>query len=30
MVRELERVGDHFAWFNFKDLDGNVIMACTG
>ncbi|MDR4886140.1 VOC family protein [Fredinandcohnia sp. QZ13] len=30
VVREIERVGDNFAWFNFKDPDGNVIMACTG
>ena len=30
IVREIERVGENFAWFNFKDLDRNVIMACTG
>ncbi|WP_077618076.1 VOC family protein [Bacillus sinesaloumensis] len=30
IVREIERVGESFAWFNFKDPDGNVIMACTG
>ncbi|MEH7225993.1 VOC family protein [Bacillus sp. JJ1566] len=30
IVREIERVGENFAWFNFKDPDGNVIMACTG
>ncbi|WP_174615056.1 VOC family protein [Virgibacillus ihumii] len=29
IVREIERVGDNFAWFNFADPDGNVIMACT-
>ncbi|WP_284139593.1 VOC family protein [Virgibacillus sp. LDC-1] len=29
IVREIERIGEHFAWFNFKDPDGNVIMACT-
>ncbi|MCC3357231.1 VOC family protein [Bacillus sp. REN16] len=29
IVREIERVGDNFAWFNFKDPDGNVVMACT-
>lgn len=30
IVREIERVAENFAWFNFKDPDGNVIMACTG
>ncbi|SDJ84716.1 VOC family protein [Sediminibacillus albus] len=30
IVREIERVGEDFAWFNFTDPDGNVIMACTG
>ncbi|MEH7382136.1 VOC family protein [Bacillus sp. JJ1533] len=30
IVRKIERVGENFAWFNFKDPDGNVIMACTG
>ncbi|WP_199860721.1 VOC family protein [Oceanobacillus damuensis] len=30
IVREIERVGENFAWFNFSDPDGNVIMACTG
>ncbi|WP_246938704.1 VOC family protein [Bacillus pinisoli] len=29
IVREIERIGEHFAWFNFKDPDGNVQMACT-
>ncbi|WP_249871128.1 VOC family protein [Oceanobacillus saliphilus] len=29
VVREIERVGENFAWFNFSDPDGNVIMACT-
>lgn len=29
IVREIERVGD-FAWFNFKDPDGNVLMICNG
>ncbi|GAA0606777.1 hypothetical protein GCM10009001_25040 [Virgibacillus siamensis] len=29
IVREMEWVGDDFAWFNFADPDGNVIMACT-
>lgn len=29
IVREIERIGEHFAWFNFVDPDGNVLMACT-
>lgn len=29
IVREIERIGDDFAWFNFVDPDGNVLMACT-
>jgi predicted enzyme related to lactoylglutathione lyase len=29
IVREIERIGEHFAWFNFADPDGNVLMACT-
>ncbi|MEH7384672.1 VOC family protein [Bacillus sp. JJ1521] len=29
IVREIERVGENFAWFNFQDPDGNIIMACT-
>ena len=28
VVREMERIGDHFAYFNIKDLDGNVLMVC--
>ncbi|MER2059607.1 MAG: VOC family protein [Niallia sp.] len=28
IVREIERIGD-FAYFNFKDLDGNVLMICN-
>lgn len=28
VVKEIERIGD-FAYFNFKDLDGNVLMACN-
>lgn len=28
IVREMERIGD-FAYFNFKDLDGNVLMICN-
>lgn len=28
VVREIERIGD-FAYFNFKDLDGNVLMICN-
>ncbi|SDQ79210.1 VOC family protein [Virgibacillus salinus] len=29
IVREIERIGEDFAWFNFVDPDGNVLMACT-
>ncbi len=29
IVREIERIGEDFAWFNFADPDGNVLMACT-
>ncbi|MDY0405568.1 VOC family protein [Virgibacillus sp. 179-BFC.A HS] len=29
IVREIERIGQDFAWFNFADPDGNVLMACT-
>ncbi|WML56135.1 VOC family protein [Neobacillus sp. PS2-9] len=29
IVREIERIGEHFAWFNFVDPDRNVLMACT-
>jgi len=28
IVKEIERIGD-FAYFNFKDLDGNVLMVCN-
>lgn len=28
IVREIERVGET-AWFNIKDLDGNVVMICN-
>lgn len=28
IVKEIERIGD-FAYFNFKDLDGNVLMICN-
>lgn len=28
IVREIEHIGD-FAYFNFKDLDGNVLMICN-
>ncbi|AYC29188.1 VOC family protein [Paenisporosarcina cavernae] len=28
IVREIERFGD-FAYFNFQDPDGNVLMICT-
>ena len=28
IVREIERIGD-FAYFNFKDLDGNILMICN-
>ncbi|MFF2795752.1 VOC family protein [Lysinibacillus xylanilyticus] len=28
VVREIERIGD-FAYFNFQDLDGNVLMICN-
>lgn len=28
VVREIERIGN-FAYFNFKDLDGNVLMICN-
>ena len=29
IVKEIERIGD-FAYFNFQDLDGNVLMICNG
>ncbi|MDY0396935.1 VOC family protein [Virgibacillus halophilus] len=29
IVREIERIGKKFAWFNFSDPDGNVLMVCT-
>lgn len=28
VVKEIERIGD-FAYFNFQDLDGNVLMICN-
>ncbi|UFU00660.1 VOC family protein [Radiobacillus kanasensis] len=28
IVREIERIGS-FAYFNFEDLDGNVLMICN-
>lgn len=28
IVKEIERIGD-FAYFTFKDLDGNVLMICN-
>ncbi|UOE53759.1 VOC family protein [Cytobacillus oceanisediminis] len=28
IVKEIERIGD-FAYFNFQDLDGNVLMICN-
>ncbi|WHY69577.1 VOC family protein [Neobacillus sp. SuZ13] len=28
IVKEVERIGD-FAYFNFQDLDGNVLMICN-
>lgn len=28
IVREIERIGD-FAYFNFKDPDGNILMICN-
>ncbi|ALC90635.1 hypothetical protein AM500_13205 [Bacillus sp. FJAT-18017] len=28
VVKEIERIGD-FAYFNFEDLDGNVLMICN-
>jgi len=28
VVREIERIGN-FAYFNFQDLDGNVLMICN-
>lgn len=28
IVKEIERIG-HFAYFNFQDLDGNVLMICN-
>ncbi|EWG11227.1 VOC family protein [Cytobacillus firmus] len=28
IVREIERIGD-FAYFNFQDPDGNVLMICN-
>ncbi|MDW0116176.1 VOC family protein [Sporosarcina thermotolerans] len=28
IVREIERIAD-FAYFNFEDLDGNVLMICN-
>ncbi|WP_129688205.1 VOC family protein [Gottfriedia acidiceleris] len=28
IVKEIERIGE-FAYFNFEDLDGNVLMICT-
>ncbi|MEY8734571.1 VOC family protein [Peribacillus frigoritolerans] len=29
IVKEIERIGD-FAYFNFQDPDGNVLMICNG
>nr|WP_144928717.1 VOC family protein [Paenibacillus bovis] len=28
IAKEIERIGD-FAYFNFKDIDGNILMACN-
>nr|WP_243458131.1 VOC family protein [Sporosarcina sp. Te-1] len=28
VTRKIERIGD-FAYFNFKDPDGNVLMICN-
>lgn len=28
VIKEIERIGD-FAYFNFKDPDGNVLMICN-
>jgi predicted enzyme related to lactoylglutathione lyase len=28
IVKEIERIGD-FAYFNFKDPDGNILMICN-
>lgn len=28
IVKEIERLGD-FAYFNFEDLDGNILMICN-
>ncbi|MFF2874948.1 VOC family protein [Gottfriedia sp. NPDC057991] len=28
IVKDIERIGE-FAYFNFEDLDGNVLMICT-
>lgn len=28
VVKEIERIGE-FAYFNFQDLDGNVLMICN-
>ncbi len=28
IVREIERIGD-FSYFNFQDLDGNILMICN-
>ena len=28
IVKEIERIGE-FAYFNFQDLDGNVLMICN-
>jgi len=28
IIKEIERIGD-FAYFNFEDLDGNVLMICN-
>ncbi|MEH7884947.1 VOC family protein [Bacillus sp. JJ1609] len=28
VVKEIEQIGD-FAYFNFQDLDGNVLMICN-
>ncbi|WP_328136541.1 VOC family protein [Peribacillus frigoritolerans] len=29
IVKEIERIGS-FAYFNFQDPDGNVLMICNG
>lgn len=29
IVKEIERIGN-FAYFNFQDPDGNVLMICNG